>query len=180
MPTLQAPILRLGAQTATSVSLAWTDPNPNDKGTEIQRSRDGGLYATVATPAKGVQTWTDPLVPIATTAGIALRYRIRARAASGSVSPWSNTVATIITPAEAVRTIHFGWNANPEPLVTGYRLYAGRTSGNYTAPSKDMGLVTNGYYAVNLLTGQGTWFFALTAYTASQESGFSTEVSTTI
>ena len=72
--------------------------------------------------------------------------------------------------------IRFGWNANPEPDIAGYRLYAGRTSGVYTAMGspKEMGNVTEGTFDID---ADGLWFFALTAHnTELFESGFSSEI----
>jgi hypothetical protein len=67
------------------------------------------------------------------------------------------------------------WDRNPAPAVSGYRIYYGTTSGNYSA-SNLLGNVT-GITVAGLAAGV-TYFFAVTAYdTNGLEGAFSTEVS---
>jgi len=74
--------------------------------------------------------------------------------------------------------VHFRWDANPEPEVTGYKLYPTRVSGDYSNPSTDMGNALTGTYEIPRPQGNGLWYFALTAYTATAlQSAHSTEVS---
>jgi len=71
------------------------------------------------------------------------------------------------------------WLANSESNISGYKIYAGNSTGNYDDPlsPKDMGNVLSGYYT---FTTRGTKYMALTAYNnVSQESGFSAEISFT-
>ena len=73
--------------------------------------------------------------------------------------------------------ITLAWDANTEPDIAGYKIYAGRTTGVYDAAGspKDVGNVTSGFFTIN---SNGFWFFSLTAYdTEGLESGFSNEVS---
>ena len=71
--------------------------------------------------------------------------------------------------------LNFHWAANLDIAgITGYRLYAGRQSGVYTQ-SQNMGNVTSGSYVVDT-TDRNPWYFALTALTATTESGFSAEL----
>jgi hypothetical protein len=64
--------------------------------------------------------------------------------------------------------VHFTWNANPSAEgVTGYKLYPSRVSGSFPGPATDMGNNTTGTYAVPRPSGNGIWYFALTAYTAA-------------
>jgi hypothetical protein len=80
-------------------------------------------------------------------------------------------------------TVRFRWNANPEPVVTGYALYPTRISGDYDAVTPvDMGNATTGSYVIQRPQGNGVWYFSLTAYTAGQvdESPLSTELTITI
>jgi len=62
-----------------------------------------------------------------------------------------------------------GWNANTEPVLTGYKLYYGTASGKYNT-SIDVGNVIT--YTVSGLPA-GTYYFALTAYSATEETGYS-------
>src|SRR5688572_13367984 len=69
------------------------------------------------------------------------------------------------------------WDANTEPGVAGYNLYAGVTSGGYGS------FVSVGNQTSYTVTGlaNGTFYFAVTAYNAyGVESGFSNELSVTI
>ncbi len=70
------------------------------------------------------------------------------------------------------------WDANTESDLAGYRVYVGTVSGVY-GPPIDVGNVTT-YKVTNLSEGQ-TYFFGVKAYdTSGNESGFSSEVSTTV
>lgn len=73
--------------------------------------------------------------------------------------------------------VNFTWDANTEPGVIGYKIYAGRASGVYDDDDspKDVGNVLSGYYDV---FEWGIWYFALTAYTIDSESEFSAEIQT--
>ncbi len=169
-------------QTSSSVGLVWTDPNVTEVGYEIERASDLGAFVPVAAVGKNVQTWTDS-APVVT-APLTLTYRVRARGKKNAVSPWSNSMATIITPAQVPapdpvnRTLTFVWNANAEPEVTGYLLKIGRASEDYSEPDEDQGLVTTGTYVVEV--GSGAWYFTLHAYTDTQISPPATEVSITV
>ena len=72
-------------------------------------------------------------------------------------------------------TRQISWNANPEPEVLGYKLYAGPLSGVYNDPASphDFGLVTSGQFTPD---DEATRFYALTAYNSVGESDFSAEV----
>lgn len=67
------------------------------------------------------------------------------------------------------------WNPSPTPGVTGYRVYYGSASGNYTT-NFSVGNATNNTFT-NLVSG-ATYFFAITAYDPlGNESSFSNEIS---
>ena len=71
--------------------------------------------------------------------------------------------------------VNFGWNANPEPGITDYKLYAGRVSGNYDEPGfpQSMGNVTRG--STSIQSGI-KMFFSLTALIGLDESGHTSEL----
>jgi len=74
--------------------------------------------------------------------------------------------------------VELAWDPSPEPLVTGYRLYYGTSSWNYTNVV-DAGNRTN--YTVTGLNAGTTYYFAATAYTsAGDESTFSNVASFTV
>jgi hypothetical protein len=73
------------------------------------------------------------------------------------------------------------WDPSPDLAVTGYRIYYGTASSNYTSmvnvPSNSFGGLATTCTVSNLTRGV-TYFFAATAYTGSGlESDFSNEVS---
>jgi len=73
--------------------------------------------------------------------------------------------------------VKLAWDPSPEPLVTGYRLYYGTSSGNYTNVV-DAGNRTDS--TVTGLEAGTTYYFAATAYTgAGDESTFSNVTSYT-
>jgi hypothetical protein len=79
--------------------------------------------------------------------------------------------------ALAQSQLTLAWDSSADSTVVGYRLYQGGVSQTYTNVI-DVGNVTSATLT-NLLAG-GTYFFAVTAYTASGvESGFSTELTYT-
>ena len=74
--------------------------------------------------------------------------------------------------------VRLAWDPSPEPLVTGYRLYYGTSSGNYTNVI-DAGNRTD--YTVTGLAEGTTYYFAATAYTGTgDESTFSNVASYTV
>jgi hypothetical protein len=80
------------------------------------------------------------------------------------------------TEASAVN-VKLAWDPSPEPLVTGYRLYYGTSSGNYT------NVIDAGNRTDSTVTGLEaglTYYFAATAYTGTgDESTFSNVTSYT-
>jgi hypothetical protein len=68
------------------------------------------------------------------------------------------------------------WDANSEPELAGYRLYYGTSTRLYTSQI-DVGKVTT--YTVTGLPA-GTYYFAVTAYSADAESALSNEVFATV
>jgi hypothetical protein len=82
------------------------------------------------------------------------------------------------THSSPAAEVTLAWNASPDAEVTGYRVYIGGASGNYTN-SAAVGNVTNATIA-NLIPG-GSYFFAATAYNAlGDESDFSNEANYTV
>ena len=76
-------------------------------------------------------------------------------------------------PMFAASSVSLAWDASPDASVTGYRIYYGGTSANYTN-SATVGNVTN-TTITNLVAG-ATYFFAATAFDATGiESDFSNE-----
>ncbi len=75
-------------------------------------------------------------------------------------------------------SVTLGWNASTDPLIAGYNIYYGGTSGTYTNQAS-VGLATTAVTS-GLLVGV-TYYFAATSYNAAgMESQFSGEVSYTV
>jgi hypothetical protein len=84
------------------------------------------------------------------------------------------TILFLTSSIESVAQIRLGWDPNPEPDVAGYRLYYGTASGTYTHRI-NVGNATT--YTAHGLSYGATYYFAVTAYNQSGESGYSNEVS---
>jgi fibronectin type 3 domain-containing protein len=78
-------------QTATSVTLDWTDNSSNETGFRVQRSNNGVGWSTVATTAANATTYTVTGL----TTGQLYYLRVRANGAAGNSS---NTSAVTATP----------------------------------------------------------------------------------
>jgi hypothetical protein len=88
-------------------------------------------------------------------------------------------VAVLPFPIRAVQNLTLQWDPNTEPDVVWYRLYFGSSSRSYSQIVQ-VAAPTTTATAPSLTEGL-TYFFAVTAVNSSGlESGFSTEVSTTI
>jgi hypothetical protein len=82
-----------------------------------------------------------------------------------------------VSPAQAV-DVQLAWGPSPSPQVTGYLLYYGTASGQYSV-SVDTGQATTA--AVSGLEATETYYFAVLAYDASgNHSPFSNEVQHTV
>src|SRR3972149_389765 len=86
-------------------------------------------------------------------------------------------VLGLIVPVSAEALI-LAWALNTEADLAGYKVHIGTSPGAYTQ-SIDVGRVTS-FTVPGLLAGE-TYYFAVTAYDIfANESGFSSQVSTTI
>lgn len=89
--------------------------------------------------------------------------------------------APVPPPATApTGTATLSWDA-PATSVTGYRVYYGTSSRNYSQALGSGAFVAASTYVATGLQSGRTYYFAVTAiYAAGAESGFSNEVSKTI
>ena len=89
---------------------------------------------------------------------------------------WAWALLLFVSNAYAGQ-VTLAWDAVSAPSLSGYRLYYGQNSGSYSS-QLDAGTQTT--YTVSGLTDGQTYYFAVTAYDADEESAFSNEVSVTI
>jgi hypothetical protein len=87
-------------------------------------------------------------------------------------------LAFIFLPSAAyAASITLAWGPSPDVNVSGYRIYYGTESRNYTHHTDDVGNVTQ--YTINGLYKNAIYYFAVTSLTDDgRESDFSTEVAT--
>jgi len=87
-------------------------------------------------------------------------------------------LAALSTNVQAAESITLAWNQSTNPIVAGYNVYYGGTSGTYTN-GISAGNATNA--TISGLVQGTTYFFAATTYSSSgAESPFSSEVSYTV
>jgi len=94
----------------------------------------------------------------------------------------------IIPPLVMAAEIKMEWNPNSESGLHGYKLYFGKSSGVYngvlsdntqspiTIPLADLSDPQNPTYTLTGLDND-TWYFSLTAYDNTSESGYASELS---
>jgi hypothetical protein len=97
--------------------------------------------------------------------------------ASGATNSPQQVLITLAITAPSSGIASLTWDAETDPSVKGYKVYAGTNSGAYGAPV-DVGNVTT-FKVINLQSGT-TYYFAITAYNSASESGYSNEVSKSI
>jgi Concanavalin A-like lectin/glucanases superfamily/Purple acid Phosphatase, N-terminal domain len=99
-----------------------------------------------------------------------------------SWSRWTRILLVLVLASPALlRCAHagdiaLGWHASTAPSVAGYKLYYGNVTRLYHTVI-DVGNVVT--YTVSGLPA-GTYYFAVTAYSATEETGYSNEVSAVI
>jgi fibronectin type 3 domain-containing protein len=107
-------------------------------------------------------------------------YSGTATISDGGTTKQVPVTLTLTAGTSATNTASLTWSANTESDLAGYKVYAGTSSGHYTAPIATLPKTTTGYTATGLQTGT-TFFFVVTAYdNAGNESLHSGEVSKTI
>ncbi|KHE90274.1 MAG: fibronectin type III domain-containing protein [Candidatus Scalindua rubra] len=101
-------------------------------------------------------------------------YTVTVTVSDGSLTASQNVTVTVINSPQTT----LSWTANTEADIAGYKVYYGKTSGNYDA-NVDVGNQTN-YTLTGLINGH-TYHLAVTAYDSSgNESAFSSEVIFTV
>ncbi len=89
-----------------------------------------------------------------------------------------NHPGQVISATPPGYSVALAWDGSPSPEVTGYRVYYGGASGNYTNSVVVGNVTTN---TVPALTSGATYFFAVIAFDANGlESTFSNEIAYTV
>ncbi len=97
--------------------------------------------------------------------------------ASGAPNSPQQVLITLAITATSSGTASLTWDPGTDPTLMGYKVYVGTNLGAYGAPV-DVGNVTT-FQIINLQSGT-TYYFAVTAYNFSGESGYSNQVSKNI
>ena len=111
-----------------------------------------------------------------TDSGLILRFFCLLSKPQVSGLAWAWALLLFVSNAYAGQ-VTLAWDAVSAPSLSGYRLYYGQNSSSYSS-QLDAGTQTT--YTVSGLTDGQTYYFAVTAYDADEESDFSNEVSVTI
>jgi PKD repeat protein len=110
----------------------------------------------------------------------AMAQQTRCTRSSFGRSPlqWFFSCACLLLLAGLAGATTLAWDPQSDPSVTGYLLYYGTSSGNYST-KLDVGSVNS--RVVSGLAEGTTYYYAVTAHNAAMvESGFSNEVSATV
>jgi Concanavalin A-like lectin/glucanases superfamily/Purple acid Phosphatase, N-terminal domain len=113
---------------------------------------------------------------------VASRTRASHRKTVTSWSRWTRVLVVLFLASPALLTcahagdIVLGWNASTAPSLAGYKLHYGNATHLYNT------VIDLGNVVTCTISGlpAGTYYFALTAYSATEESGYSNEVSAVI
>lgn len=140
---------------------------------------------TPAPPSAFVITWPVPCTVQASTNLTATNWTPRTVTITCSASvPNSGGFTCFRVPLNppgltlSTNSSHLVWNPSTDPTVTGYNLYYGGASGNYTN-MVNVGSATN--FTVTGLSSYVTYYFVATTYNISGvQSPFSNEVSYTV
>jgi extracellular elastinolytic metalloproteinase len=93
------------AQSGSPVSLAWTDNATSETGFVVQRSSNGGPFATIATPAANAGTGKVTYADSTAQPGIAYVYQVCAMNGPFVASVFSNTASAIVPAPPAAPTV---------------------------------------------------------------------------
>ena len=84
--------LRATSVQSDRLTLAWTDASTVETAYKVERSVNGGAFATVATLGRNVTSWTNTGLSAST------RYAYRVRAVAGSINSGASNTVSVTTP----------------------------------------------------------------------------------
>jgi len=161
--------------------------NPTPQSITISNSGKGTLNWSASepagwlslTPVSGTTTTTSTMQAIVNAAGLTANTytaAITITDPAASNSPQQIPVTLIITAPQS-GSAQLSWSPSSSAGVTGYKIYIGTASRQYTSPI-DVGIDTT-HNIAGLLSGK-TYYFAVTAYSSGGESAWSDEVQKSI
>ena len=166
-------------QPGPQVLLNWTDNANTETGFVVERSANGGPFASLTTLAANVSTFTDTTVAFDTN----YAYRVYAFNANGN-SPFSN-VATVTTPPtaptnltavySAVPQVALSWTDNSS-IETGYVVERSVNGGAFTGIAT-LGANVTTFTDLDVAQLDTTFTYRVYAYNATGNSANSNEVS---
>jgi len=197
--------LTVTASTSSGTGFSISPPTLASTGTVGSPTVTKGVTITNAGSTALTVTWSDKINWLVATSGdtvtiapggsasithtasmsgqVAGTYSGTATISGGGITkqvPITLTLTLTASTFSATNTASLSWSANTDSDLAGYKVYAGTSSGHYTAPITTLPKTTTGYTATGLQTGT-TYFFVVTAYdNAGNESLRSSEVSKTI
>jgi chitodextrinase len=170
-PDTTAPSIPSGltgtAVSSVQINLSWAASTDNVGVTGYNIYRGGIQIATLG----AVTTFQNTGLTASTT----YSYTVRARDAAGNVS--GESLAASVTTRAPDTTAILTWDAVTAPGLSGYRVYYGTAPGTYLQ-AKGQGIAVAGNVTTHTVTGLTSgirYFFAVTAFDATNESDFSNE-----
>lgn len=94
--------------------------------------------------------------------------------------PLSPPPPTSSAPPPSTGSAMLSWTTSSASDLTGYKIYVGTTSGQYTYPGSPIVIGRASSYTVTGLPANQTYYFAISAFNSDGESGLSAEVSKSI
>lgn len=172
---------------AILMSIAVTPANSSIAKETTQQFTATGIYSdgtALDLTAQVVWSASDTSVTTISTSGLAASVAAGSATITAVFGSISGTTSLTVTSATTAGSATLAWDApttnidgTPLTDLTGYKIYFGTSSGNYTSVI-DVGNITT--YTVSNLSS-GTYYFAVRSYDASGiESDFSNEASKSI
>jgi FtsP/CotA-like multicopper oxidase with cupredoxin domain len=176
-------------QAGPQVSLTWTDNAANETGFVVQRSDNGGVFATIATPA--ANPGTGNVTYVDSTAQFGNTYAYQVCAVNGPViaSAYSNTATVILlaAPTGLTATLQAGpqvsltWTDNATN-ETGFVVQRSDNGGAFTTIATPAALAGTGTVTYVDATAQpgNTYVYQVSAVNGAFASAFSNTASLTM
>jgi subtilisin-like proprotein convertase family protein/transcriptional regulator CtsR len=188
--TLAATPTAPSALTATAVSrsaihLQWRDNSTTETGFKLERRKEAGSYAQIATPAANATTYSDTTGLVANTE---YTYRVRASSAGGD-SAFSNeaSATTLPTPptapsalkavAQSQTQIHLQWRDN-STNESSFKLERRKGAGSYAQIATPAANATT-YNDATGLVANSEYTYRVRASNTGGDSAYSNEAAAT-